>query len=228
MSSCHHTSSYNCSLVHLMQCMNAATTWWIEKFFGYRSLSAASTFQSTLKWLVALFPGVWGIKIHFWYHKHYQNCWWESVLMKLFLCCVMSADASVHDDFFGQLNHMHCQLQRQKRGRVMLSLPAKRMCEYMLLTWHIFVYILMSHICFVLELLSLHLIEKTSPSSPASGTLTAIWFYCHSLLGAVTVCNLWLNLLMSSSQSFSVINWACLWMLMSARMQSGMARTINI
>lgn len=124
---------------------------------------------------------------------------WERVIMTLFLWCVMSADAlAVWWHFLD--NEIKCggSYKDIKRRWVMLSLPAKRVCEFMLLIGHTFLDMLMSHTCFLLY--------KAGPSSPASGTLTAIWFYCHSLLGAVTVCNLWLNLLMSSSQSFSLIN----------------------
>lgn len=82
-----------------------------------------------------------GIKIHFWNHKHYQNRWWKSVIMMLFLCCVRSADASEYDDFFRTMKSYAVVVTKgKKRGRVMLSLPAKRVCEFMLLTWHIFLY----------------------------------------------------------------------------------------
>lgn len=81
----------------------------------------------------SLFADVWGIKIHFGNHKHYPNCWWQSVLM----CCVMSADASAHDDLFGQWNHMRWQLQRhthkKEAGWCSVSLP--RECLY-LRFWH--------------------------------------------------------------------------------------------
>lgn len=110
--------------------------------------------------------------------------------------------------FFGQWNRMRWQLQRHKKKMGNAQSPCKESVWIYAPDWTYFSwYAYVSHLLPPLTLK--FALDKVSPTSPARDTLTAIWFYCHSLLGAVTVCNLWLNLLMSSSQSFSLIKVCC-------------------
>lgn len=99
------------------------------------------TFQSASKCLVALFLLVFGDQNSFLKPQTLpeplmKECNYDAILVS----CQVSRCFRAW--WFFSDNEIICggSYKRKKRGRIMLSLPAKRVCEFMLLTWHIFLY----------------------------------------------------------------------------------------
>lgn len=175
-----------------MQCMNAATTWQIATFGRYRNLSAAMNFtiHPSQHLNGSLLSICWclGIKIHFGNDKHYPK-----LLMteRAYVLCQVSGCFSTRWLVWTMKSYAVAvtKTHTHKRGRVMLSLTAKRVFVFMLLTWHSFLNMLTSHICFLL-ILKLAFIRQSTPIFPqAGGTLTTVLslpFFCWEPYLSVT------------------------------------------